>query len=107
MMAGAFSRACLNRSRTRAAPTPTIISTNSAALMEKKGTFASPATARASKVFPVPGAPMSNTPLGAAPPSRVYFAGSRRKSTISASSCSASSIPATSLKVTFVSVVRS
>ena len=30
MIAGACSRACLKRSRTRAAPTPTIISTNSA-----------------------------------------------------------------------------
>ena len=45
MIAGACSRACLNRSRTRAAPTPTIISTNSAALIEKNGTPASPATA--------------------------------------------------------------
>ena len=45
MIAGACSRACLKRSRTRAAPTPTIISTNSAALIEKNGTPASPATA--------------------------------------------------------------
>src|SRR6266851_2499827 len=45
MMAGAASRACLNRSRTRLAPTPTIISTNSLAPMLKNGTFASPATA--------------------------------------------------------------
>ena len=52
MIAGACSRACLNRSRTRAAPTPTIISTNSAALIEKNGTPASPATALASSVFP-------------------------------------------------------
>ena len=52
MIAGAFSRACLNRSRTRAAPTPTIISTNSAALIEKNGTPASPATALASSVLP-------------------------------------------------------
>ena len=100
MIAGACSRACLNRSRTRAAPTPTIISTNSAALIEKNGTPASPATARASSVFPVPGAPTSSTPFGAVPPSRVYFSGSRRKSTISTSSFSASSIPATSSKVT-------
>ncbi len=46
MIAGAFSRASRNRSRTRAAPTPTIISTNSAPLIEKNGTPASPATAR-------------------------------------------------------------
>ena len=56
-IAGACSRACLKRSRTRAAPTPTIISTNSEPLIEKNGTPASPATAFASRVFPVPGAP--------------------------------------------------
>ena len=103
MIAGAFSRACLKRSRTRAAPTPTIISTNSAALIEKNGTPASPATAFASRVLPVPGAPTSSTPFGAVPPRRVYFCGSLRKSTISTSSFSASSMPATSSKVTFVS----
>ena len=102
MIAGAFSRACLKRSRTRAAPTPTIISTNSAALIEKNGTPASPATARASSVLPVPGAPTSSTPLGAEPPRRVYFSGAFRKSTISTSSFSASSMPATSLKVTLL-----
>ena len=100
MMAGALSRACLNRSRTRAAPTPTIISTNSAALMEKNGTPASPATALASRVLPVPGEPISNTPFGALPPRRVYLSGALRKSTISTSSASASSMPATSLNVT-------
>src|SRR5205814_6921972 len=68
MMDGAASRACLNRSRTRLAPTPTIISTNSLAPMLKNGTLASPATARASSVLPVPGAPMSSTPLGTTPP---------------------------------------
>ncbi len=101
MIAGALARACANRSRTRAAPTPTIISTNSAALIEKNGTFASPATARASKVLPVPGAPTRSTPFGAVPPSRMYLSGAFRKSTISTSSFSASSIPATSSKVTF------
>ena len=44
-----------NRSRTREAPTPTIISTNSEADIWKNGTPASPATARASSVLPVPG----------------------------------------------------
>src|SRR3712207_7080564 len=65
MIAGACSRACLKRSRTRAAPTPTIISTNSEPAIEKKGTPASPATALARSVFPVPGAPTSSTPFGA------------------------------------------
>ena len=57
MIAGEASLACLNRSRARAAPTPTIASTNSDAAPEKNGTPASPATARASSVLPVPGAP--------------------------------------------------
>ena len=70
MIAGAFSRACSNRSRTRAAPTPTNISTNSEPEMEKNGTPASPATARASSVLPVPGGPTSRTPLGMCAPSR-------------------------------------
>ena len=44
------------------APTPTIASMNSDAEIEKKAAWASPATARASSVLPVPGAPESNTP---------------------------------------------
>jgi chaperonin GroEL len=52
-MLGAARRACSNRSRTRAAPTPTNISTNSEPVIEKNGTLASPAIARASSVFPV------------------------------------------------------
>ena len=43
---------------------PTNISTNSEPDMEKKGTLASPATALASMVLPVPGGPTSSTPLG-------------------------------------------
>ena len=57
MIAGPASLACLKRSRTREAPTPTIASTNSEAEELKNGTFASPATARASSVLPVPGEP--------------------------------------------------
>ena len=57
MIAGPASLACLNMSRTRDAPTPTIASTNSEADELKNGTFASPATARASSVLPVPGGP--------------------------------------------------
>ena len=49
--------ACSNRSRTRDAPTPTNISTKSEPEIEKNGTPASPATARASSVLPVPGGP--------------------------------------------------
>eukprot|EP00952_Eustigmatos_sp_NYUAD-ZCMA_P008268 34521-Eustigmatos_ZCMA.PRE.1 len=56
-MHGAFFLACSNRSRTRDAPTPTNISTNSEPADDTKGTPASPATARASRVLPVPGGP--------------------------------------------------
>ena len=69
MIAGAESLACLKRSRTRLAPTPTNISTNSEADSQKKGTSASPATARASSVLPVPGWPESSTPRGMRAPS--------------------------------------
>ena len=64
IMAGAFFLALAKRSRTRLAPTPTNISTNSEPLMEKNGTLASPATARASIVLPVPGLPTRRIPLG-------------------------------------------
>jgi hypothetical protein len=101
MIDGCASFACEKRSRTRDAPMPTIASTNSDADIEKNGTSASPATARASSVFPVPGGPLSRTPWGMRPPRRRYFSGWRRKSTISVSSSFASSIPATSAKVTF------
>ena len=57
MMQGEFCLACSKRSRTRLAPTPTNISTKSEPEIEKKGTPASPATARASSVLPVPGGP--------------------------------------------------
>ena len=67
----------------------------------KKGTLASPATARASSVLPVPGGPMRSTPLGMRPPSFWNFWGSLRNSMISWSSSFASSTPETSLNVTF------
>ena len=103
-MAGAICRACSNKSRTRAAPTPTNISTNSEPEMEKNGTPASPATARAKSVLPVPGGPTSRIPLGTRPPRRPYSLGSFRKLMISTNSSFASSTPATSVKVTLVSV---
>ena len=101
---GAFSLACLNRSRTRAAPTPTNISTKSEPLKLKNGTLASPAVALARRVLPVPGGPTNNTPFGNVPPNLVNFCGLFRKSTTSSTSAFASSRPATSLKVTLVSV---
>ena len=99
---GAFSLACLNRSLTLEAPTPTNISTKSEPEIEKNGTFASPATAFANRVLPVPGGPTSNAPLGIFPPRAVYLAGLRKKSTISITSIFASSSPATSLNVTLM-----
>ena len=101
MMQGAFSLACLKRSRTRLAPTPTNISTKSLPLRLKNGTWASPATALASKVLPVPGGPINNAPLGIFPPRAVYFFGFFKKSTISITSTLASSRPATSPKLIF------
>ena len=83
MIAGDLSFACLNKSRTLEAPTPTNISTKSDPDNEKNGTLASPATAFASKVFPVPGNPTNKAPLGILPPKTVYFFGFLRKSTIS------------------------
>ena len=101
---GAFSRACLNKSRTRLAPTPTNISTKSDPLKLKKGTCASPAIAFANKVLPVPGGPINKAPLGILPPKAVYFLGCFKKSTISITSSLASSKPATSAKVIFTLV---
>ena len=67
--------------------------------LKKKGTPASPATARASSVLPVPGGPVRRTPLGSLAPRRVNFAGFFRYSTRSSSSPLASSHPFTSLKL--------
>ncbi len=103
IIAGACCLACSNRSRTRAAPTPTNISINSEPLMEKNATPASPATARAISVLPVPGGPTSNTPLGIWAPNRLYLPGSFKNCTTSTNSSFASSTPATSSNVTPVS----
>ena len=91
--------ACSNISLTLEAPTPTNISTKSEPEIVKNGTFASPATALAIKVLPVPGGPTIKTPLGIFPPNFWNFVGSLKKSTNSWTSCFASSHPATSLKV--------
>ena len=100
---GAFSLACLNKSLTLEAPTPTNISTKSEPDKEKNGALASPATAFANSVFPVPGGPTSKAPLGILPPKAVYFSGCFKKSTISCISSLAPSSPATSLNVVLVS----
>ena len=100
MIAGAFAFACANKSRTRLAPTPTNISTKPEPLIEKNGTSASPATAFANRVFPVPGGPTNKAPFGILAPISVYFFGFLRNSTISCTSCLAPYRPATSLNVT-------
>ncbi len=96
---GATLRASEKSSRTREAPTPTIISMNSEAEAEKNGTPASPATARASRVLPVPGGPANRTPPGIRAPRARYCCGFLRKSTTSWSSPLTSSMPATSANV--------
>ncbi len=105
-MHGLLRFAWSNRSRTRLAPTPTNISTNSEPEMLKNGTPASPATARAISVLPVPGGPTRSTPRGMRAPSELNFSGYLRNSTTSWSSILASSTPATSAKVTTVLLPR-
>ena len=99
MRQGALLRPCSNMSRTRLAPTPTNISTKSEPEMLKNGTSASPATALASRVLPVPGEPTIKIPRGILPPILVNFFGSFRNSTTSLTSSFASSQPATSANV--------
>ncbi len=106
IIAGAFLRPLANKSRTRDAPTPTNISTNSEPETLKNGTFASPATALASKVLPVPGGPTNKTPLGILAPRSKNFLGCLRNSTTSSRSSLASLAPATSLN-NFFSVFSS
>src|SRR5699024_8836709 len=80
---------------------PTNISTKSDPLIVKKGVPASPATARANNVLPVPGGPTNSTPLGIRAPTFLNLRGSFKNSTTSTSSCFSSSAPATSVKRVF------
>ena len=98
---GEFVFPCSNKSRTLDAPTPTNISTKSAPLKLKKGASASPATALARSVFPVPGGPTNNAPLGIFAPNFSNNLGCFKKSITSLSSSFASTQPATSLNVIF------
>ena len=83
MMALPILRACWNRSRTRLAPTPTNISMKSEPVTDRKPTPASPATARAKSVLPVPGGPTRRIPFGTRAPISLKRSGIRRKSTTS------------------------
>ena len=87
MMARPILRAEANRSRTRLAPTPTNISMKSEPLTDMNGTPASPATARAMSVLPVPGGPTSRMPFGMRAPISANLSGNFRKSTTSVISC--------------------
>src|SRR5262249_53873318 len=89
------------RPRAGDATTQTTISTKPDPEIEKRGPPASPATARASSVFPVPGGPYTSTPFGMRAPSAWNFFGFSRNSLISCSSSTASSTPATSLNPIF------
>ena len=102
-MEGALFLASSNISRTREAPTPTNISTKSDPDIEKKGTPASPATAFANNVLPVPGAPTKSMPLGTLAPNLEYLSGFFKNSTTSSNSAFSSSAPATSPKLTSLS----
>ena len=87
MMALPILRADSNRSRTLLAPTPTNISMKSEPVTDRNGTPASPATALAMSVLPVPGGPTSRTPFGTLAPISAKRSGIFRKSTISVISC--------------------
>jgi len=97
---GASFFACSNKSLTLLAPTHTNISTNSEPEILKKSTSLSPATARARRVFPVPGGQTSKIHFGIFAQISLYFFGFFKKSTTSVSSSFSSSAPATSAKVT-------
>ena len=96
--------ASLNRSRTREAPTPTYSSMKSEPVREKKGTFASPATALARRVFPVPGGAHQQGSFGefGADLQRISV-GCAGNPLLPAAILSPRPSPATSLKVTPVS----
>jgi hypothetical protein len=68
-MQGAFFFACSNMSRTRAAPTPTNISTKSEPEIEKNGTFRFTRYGSREQCLPGPGEPTISTPRGMRPPS--------------------------------------
>ena len=63
-IAGASFLAFSNKSLTLLAPTPTNISIKDEPDTLTKGTSASPATALAKSVLPVPGGPTSKSPFG-------------------------------------------
>ena len=103
IMHGDIFLAFSNNFLTLEAPKPANISINSDPLIDINGTPASPATAFAINVFPVPGLPQSNIPFGTFAPIVSYLFGFLRKSTISTNSFFSSSNPAMSLNLILVS----
>ena len=69
MMAGDFSLANANASRTNFAPSPMNICTSSGPASLRYAAFVCAAHARAINVFPVPGGPYKSTPFGGRIPS--------------------------------------
>ena len=65
-----------NNSLIRWAPVPTYFSTNSLPEADIKGIPVSPAIALAKRVFPLPGGPYNNFPLGTSLPLSTNFLGS-------------------------------
>jgi hypothetical protein len=75
MIQGAFSLACLNRISNTTGSNSNKHFHKITTAQTEEGTWASPATALANKVLPVPGGPISKAPFGIFPPSAVYFLG--------------------------------
>lgn len=75
MMHAFFCLAISKSSRTILAPSPTYFCTNSEPITRMKVASVRLATARAQRVFPVPGGPYSNTPLGGSIPRLINFSG--------------------------------
>ena len=73
MIAGAFSFASANASRTNLAPSPMNICTKSGPASFKYAALVCAAHARAMSVLPVPGGPYNKTPFGARMPSVLNF----------------------------------
>lgn len=67
-----------NNSLTIRAPSPTYFWTNSDPITLIKQASVRLATARAQRVFPVPGGPKSNTPFGGSIPNLTNFSGYKR-----------------------------
>lgn len=71
----AMNQVSVNLKRLPCIISPPMTSTNSDPAIARKGTWASVATAFAKRVFPHPGGPKSNEPLGTLAPSWRYLSG--------------------------------